>query len=118
MINLMPNPGLSAKLRAPDKGPGKVIGISADGLNCTCEFLYVNGQQKQVVHHVSHLKRYEMWHLLRLTIRWTPDGHMVRPSIQQVIAEVVSKSPKESWDTALGMDSVLHKIKELQEKKR
>ena len=39
------------------------------------------------------------------------DGHMVRPSVQQVIAEVVPESHHESWGTQLGMDSVLVKIR-------
>ena len=52
--DLTPIPGLTSKLRAPYKGPGKVVGISADRLNCTCEFVDVNGRKKQVMHHVSH----------------------------------------------------------------
>ena len=74
-------PGLTMKLRAPFKGPGRVIGLSADGLNCTCEFMNVNGQKKQVTHHVSHLKRYEVWNPLKLTIQRTKDGHIVKPSV-------------------------------------
>ena len=83
MEDLTPMPGLTAKLWESFKGPGKVIGISADVLNCICEFLNVNGQRKQVTHHVSHLKRYEMRHPLLLTIRRTADGHMVRPAFSK-----------------------------------
>ena len=75
--DLTPIPGLTSKLRAPYKGPGKVVGISADRLNCTCEFIDVHGRKKQVTHHVSHLKPYEMRHPLLMTIRKKVDGHVI-----------------------------------------
>ena len=79
--DLTPVQGMTKKLREPFKGPGWVIGISADGLNGTCKFVNVNGQKKQVTHHVTHLKRYEVRNPLRLTIRKTKDGHTVHPTV-------------------------------------
>ena len=79
--DLTPVPGMTKKLRAPFKGPGRVIGLSVDGLNCTCEFVNVIGQKKQITHHVTHLKKYEVRNPLRLTITRTKDGHTVHPTM-------------------------------------
>ena len=114
--DLTPIPRLTSKLRAPYKGPGKVIGISADWLNCTCEFVDVNRKKKQVTHHVSHLKRYEMRHPLRMTIRKTVDGHATQPSVQQVVAEVGKSTLQPGNGILLGPDPILAKIKEWEAK--
>ena len=85
--DLTPIPGLTTKLRPLYKGPAKVVGVSLDGLNCTCEYQNVQGQQKQVTQHVSHLKKYEVRHPLKIVIKKTVDGFVVTPEVQQVVEE-------------------------------
>ena len=62
-----------------------MVGISLDGLNCTCEYQNVQGQQKQVTQHVSHFKKYEVRHPLKVIIKKTVDGFAVTPKVQQVV---------------------------------
>ena len=61
-----------------------MVGISLNGLDYTCEYQNVQGQQKQVTQHVSHLK-YEVRHPLKMTIKKMADGFAVMPKVQQVV---------------------------------
>ena len=76
--DLTPLLGLSTKLQPLFKGPTKVVGVSADDLNCICEYHHVQGQHNQATYQVCNIKKYEVCHPLRRTIRKTTDGHTVR----------------------------------------
>ena len=52
-----------------------------------------------------------------MTIRRTDDGHVIQPRVQQVVAEVRPRSIEEDSGGHLGMNPVLAKIGELQDKR-
>ena len=111
--DLTPIPGLATKLRPPYKRPAKVIGVSSDGLNCTCEYHNVQGQRKQATHHVSRIKPYQMRHPLKMTIKRTTDGFAVQQTAQQVGQVQSGLKGTTLGDTRHEMANLL-KISELQ----